>query len=303
MESRRFQQEPRAAVEPGGCAGVFQSVLARAKPRLSDEHFTVDGTLMEAWASQKSFQKKDGSDSDGAQFPGERRSNDTHQSKTDPEAKLYRKGNGQEAKLGFLGHVLMENRHGLIVDAMLTQADGMAERDAALLMVHRQWRRNRRWGPRKPISLGADKGYDTRDFVGTLRHYGVRVHVAQNAKRTGGSTIDQRTARHASYQMSQRKATADREGVRMDEADRRNAEDEATRTVESRMAVFDDCGGVQSAATRKVAIGGPVDALRPMWIFSTRKTLPVLAIAGKNRSSRVVRGDSNDCRDAFSTNS
>jgi transposase len=183
----------------------FQRVLARAKPHLSDEHFTVDGTLIEAWASQKSFQKKDGGDSGGGQFRGERRSNDTHQSKTDPEAKLYRKGKGQEAKLGFLGHVLMENRNGLIVDAMVTQADGTAERDAALLMVHRQWRRNRRWGPRKPISLGADKGYDTRDFVGTLRQYGVRAHVAQNVKRTGGSTIDQRTARHENYQISQRK--------------------------------------------------------------------------------------------------
>ena len=117
----------------------FARVLAQAKPHLSDEHFTVDGTLIEAWASQKSFQKKDGDgDGDGSQFRGERRSNGTHESKTDPEAKLYRKGGGQEAKLGYLGHVLMENRNGLIVDAMVTQADGTAERDAALLMVHRK---------------------------------------------------------------------------------------------------------------------------------------------------------------------
>ncbi len=143
----------------------FSRVLTQAKPHLSDEHFTVDGTLIEAWASQKSFQKKDGGDGDGSQFRGERRSNDTHESKTDPGAKLYRKGSGQEAKLGYLGHVLMENRNGLIVDAMVTQADGTAERDAALLMVHRKWRRNRRWGSRKPISVGADKAYDTRDFV------------------------------------------------------------------------------------------------------------------------------------------
>jgi len=159
----------------------FARVLTQAKPHLSDEHFTVDGTLIEAWASQKSFQKKDGDgDGDGSQFRGERRSNGTHESKTDPEAKLYRKGGGQEAKLGYLGHVLMENRNGLIVDAMVTQADGTAERDAALLMVHRKWRRNRRWGPRKPIRVGADKAYDTRDFASTLRAYGVRAHVAQN---------------------------------------------------------------------------------------------------------------------------
>lgn len=185
--------------------GFFSRVLTQAKPHLSDEHFTVDGTLIEAWASQKSFQKKDGGEGDGAQFRGERRSNDTHESKTDPDAKLYRKGHGQEAKLGYLGHVLMENRHGLIVDAMVTQADGTAERDAGLLMVHRKWRRNRRWGPRKPISVGADKAYDTHDFVSTLRTYGVRPHVAQNLNRPGGSAIDQRTARHQSYQMSQRK--------------------------------------------------------------------------------------------------
>jgi hypothetical protein len=160
----------------------------------------VDGTLIEAWASQKSFQKKDGGgEGDGSQFRGERRRNDTHASKTDPEAKLYRKGGGQEAKLGYLGHVLMENRNGLIVDAMVTQADGTAERDAALLMVHRKWRRNRRWGPRKPMSVGADKAYDTRDFVGTLRAYGVRPHVTQNEKRAGGSAVDKRTARHESY--------------------------------------------------------------------------------------------------------
>ena len=184
----------------------FGRVLAQAKPHLSDEHFTVDGTLIEAWASQKSFQKKDGGgEGDGSQFRGERRRNETHASKTDPDAKLYRKGGGQEAKLGYLGHVLMENRNGLIVDAMVTQADGMAERDAALLMVHRKWRRNRRWGPRKSISVGADKAYDTRDFVDTLRAYDVRPHVTQNLKRPGGSAIDRRTARHASYEVSQRK--------------------------------------------------------------------------------------------------
>jgi hypothetical protein len=180
-------------------------VLAQAQPHLSPEHFTVDGTLIEAWASQKSFQKKESGEGDGSQFRGEKRTNDTHECKTDPDAKLYRKGKGQEAKLGYLGHVLMENRQGLIVDAMLTQADGTAERDAALLMVYRRWRKNRRWGPRAPISVGADKAYDTRDFVKTLREFGMRVHVAQNLKRPGGSAIDQRTVRHQSYKISQNK--------------------------------------------------------------------------------------------------
>ena len=183
----------------------FARVLAQAKPQLSDEHFTVDGTLIEAWASQKSFQKKDGGEGDGSEFRGDKRTNDTHESKTDPDAKLYRKGNGQEARLGYLGHVMMENRNGLIVDAMVTQADGTAERDAGLIMAYRRWRKNRRRGPRAPISVGADKAYDTRDFVKTLRDMGFRPHVAQNLKRSGGSAVDQRTTRHNGYQISQKK--------------------------------------------------------------------------------------------------
>ncbi len=183
----------------------FVRVLAQAKPHLSDEHFSVDGTLIEAWASQKSFQKKEDGDGDGSQFRGEKRTNETHASKTDPEAKLYRKGHGQEAKLGYLGHVMMENRNGLIVDAMVTEANGKAEREAALKMVHRKWRRNRRHGPRSPMTVGADKAYDTRDFVKSLREMGARPHVNQNAKRPGGSAIDQRTTRHRSYQISQKK--------------------------------------------------------------------------------------------------
>jgi transposase len=185
----------------------FGRVLGQAKGLLSDEHFTVDGTLVEAWASQKSFRRKDGSDDqhpDGA-FHGEKRSNETHQSKTDREARLYRKGNGQEAKLSYLGHVMVENRHGLIVDAMLTQADGTAERDAALLMVHRRWWNSRRRGQRKPFSVGADKAYDTKDFVSTLRSLGVRPHVARNVTRAGGSALDGRTSRHAGYAISQRR--------------------------------------------------------------------------------------------------
>jgi transposase len=183
----------------------FQRVLAQAKPHLSDEHFSVDGTLIEAWASQKSFQKKDGGDDEPGNFRGEKRSNETHGSKTDPDARLYRKGNGQEAKLGYLGHVLMENRHGMIVDAMVTQADGSAERDAALLMLYRKWRNRRQRRKCGPMSVGADKAYDTRDFVGTARAMNIRPHVAQNVKRSGGSAIDGRTSRHASYAISQSK--------------------------------------------------------------------------------------------------
>src|SRR5215472_426994 len=182
----------------------FARVLAQAQPHLSDEHFSVDGTLIEAWASQKSFQKKDSGDDKPGQFRGDKRSNQTHESRTDPDAKLYRKGHGQEAKLGYLGHVLMENRNGLIVDAMLTQADGTAERDAALLMLYRKWRKRRQQRRGGPMSVGADKAYDTRDFVQVAREMGVRPHVAQNLQRAGGSTIDRRTTRHESYAVSQR---------------------------------------------------------------------------------------------------
>jgi transposase len=184
----------------------FARVLKQAKPHLSDEHFTVDGTLIEAWASQKSFQRKDDQgDGDRAEFRGDKRRNETHESRTDPEARLYRKGNGQEAKLAYLGHVMIENRNGLIVDAMLTQADGLAERDAAILMTHARYRQRRSRGRRGTFTVGADKAYDTNDFVTTLRAMGVRPHVAQNTKRPGGSAIDKRTTRHRGYSISQKK--------------------------------------------------------------------------------------------------
>jgi len=169
---------------------------ARALRLLSDDHFTVDGTLIEAWASQKSFRPKDGSDDDTAGgFRGQKRR--THRSTTDPEAKLYRKGNGQEAKLSYLGHVLIDNRHGLAVDATLTEANGRAEREAALKMA-------RRLGGERRVTLGADKGYDARDFVAGLRELGVTPHVAQN---TSGrrSRIDGRTTRHEGYDQSKKK--------------------------------------------------------------------------------------------------
>jgi transposase len=171
----------------------FQRVVQRAQPYMSDEHFTVDGTLIEAWASQKSFQAKDDPpDGDGRNFHGQTRTNDTHASTTDPDAKLYRKTSNGEARLSYLGHLLVENRHGLIVEAMATAADGRAERDAAMLMLHARWKRD----PRRR-TVGADKAYDTHGFVDVLRALEVTPHVAQNLKRRGGSAIDTRTTRHA----------------------------------------------------------------------------------------------------------
>lgn len=178
----------------------FRRVVERARDLMSDEHFTVDGTLIEAWASQKSFQRKDGgTDGDGRQFRGQSRSNDTHASTTDPDARLYRRTHHGEAKLSYLGHLLIENRHGLIADARATHADGFAEREAGLWMLHAQTAR-RPWRHR---TVGADKGYDLRDFVGFARDLGFTPHVAQVITRTGGSTIDARTTRHGSYAKSQ----------------------------------------------------------------------------------------------------
>jgi transposase len=175
----------------------FELVVAQATPWLSDEHFTVDGTLIEAWASHKSFQRKDGGpDGDGRDFRGQTRKNDTHASKTDPDARLYRKSDGAEARLAYLGHVLMENRHGLVVHAVATRATGTAERDAALQML-------RAHGVGPGCTLGADKNYDTREFVTKARALGVTPHVSQNVKRTGGSAIDGRTTRHDGYEQSQ----------------------------------------------------------------------------------------------------
>jgi transposase len=179
----------------------FRRVVERAEPYMSDEHFTVDGTLIEAWASQKSFQRKDGPpDGDGRDFRGQSRKNDTHASKTDPDAKLYRRSHHGEARLSYLGHLVIENRNGLIVEAMATTADGTAERDAAMLMLSKS-RTKKRLARRRTI--GADKGYDTHDFVEVTRAIGVTPHVTQNLARPGGSAIDARTTRHDSYAMSQ----------------------------------------------------------------------------------------------------
>ena len=178
----------------------FRRVVERATDLMSDEHFTVDGTLIDAWASQKSFQRKDGGDDgDGRDFRGQQRKNDTHASKTDPDARLYRRSNHAESRLAYLGHLLIENRHGLIADAMTTIADGFGEREAATLMMHDQWQR----APWRRRTLGADKGYDDAQFVGLMREVGVTPHVTQNLTRPGGSAIDGRTTRHDGYPISQ----------------------------------------------------------------------------------------------------
>lgn len=178
---------------------------ARGRGLTSDEHFTVDGTLLEAWAGAKSFQPKDKKqtppDDPGnptVNFRGEKRSNETHASKTDPESLLARKGEGKESKLSYCGNLLVENRNGLIVDAEVFQANGTAERDAALVMAERIP------GPKR-VTLGGDKGFDTQGFVAECRHLGVTPHVAQNHARPGGSAIDDRTTRHPGYRISQRK--------------------------------------------------------------------------------------------------
>jgi len=186
----------------------FAEVLTAIKQEglLSDEHFTVDGTLLEAWASHKSFQPKDAArrppddpKNPTVNFHGHTRRNDTHQSTTDPDARLYKKAVGREAKLGYLAHLLTENRHGFIVDTAVTEASGTAERDAAIAMLGQLPLTARR------ITVAGDKAYDRRAWVAAVRRMGITPHVAQNACVNGGSAIDARTTRHAGYRLSDRK--------------------------------------------------------------------------------------------------
>jgi transposase len=202
-----FSKNRERLLEGDIAAKFLAAVLAepRVKKLLSTDHFSVDGTLIEAWASMKSFRPKDGSNNPPqgggrnaeANFHGQKRSNETHASTTDPDARLYRKGPGKEAKLSFIGHGLMENRSGLLVDACLTRADGHAERVAALHMIEPRADRS------CTITLGADKAYDAEDFVNELRSMRVRPHVAQN-NNGRSSVIDGRTTRHGGYAISQR---------------------------------------------------------------------------------------------------
>ena len=186
----------------------FQAVLRQARERnlLSDEHFTVDGTLLEAWASVKSYQRKDAKnavppDDPGnatVDFHGEKRSNQTHASKTDPDAKMARKG--KEAKLSYNGNLLVENRNGLIVNTEVFEANGTAERDAALVMLEQI-------PGTKHVTVGGDKAYDTADFVAECRNLKVTPHVAQNLERPGGSAIDARTTQRRICHQSEEKET------------------------------------------------------------------------------------------------
>jgi transposase len=211
-----FSKNRDRLLEGDLAAQLLGAVLTqpRVKRLLSTDHFSVDGTLVEAWASMKSFRPKSlswgedpgngseeppagGGRNREADFHGQKRSNETHASATDPEARLYRKGPGKEAKLCFMGHALMENRNGLVVDACLTEANGHAERIAALHMIEPRADRPR------PITLGADKGYDAEDFVNELRSMNATPHVAQNTSGRS-SAIDGRTTRHAGYAVSQR---------------------------------------------------------------------------------------------------
>ena len=203
-----FSKNRDRLLEGDIAAKFLAAVLAQPKVKklLSSDHFSVDGTLIEAWASMKSVKPKDGSGEPPARgggrnaeadFHGQKRSNVTHASSTDPDARLYRKGKGKETKLCFIGHGLMENCHGLLVDACLTLADGHAERVAALHMIEPRADRP------TAITLGADKAYDTEDFVNELRSMNVTPHVAQNTSGRS-SAVDGRTTRHSGYAVSQR---------------------------------------------------------------------------------------------------
>jgi len=202
-----FTKNRERLLEADAARVLLKEVVKEARRRrlLSQDHFTVDGTLLDAWASHKSYRPRDerppdegqhGGRNRDADFTGERRRRETHESTTDPEARLYRKGKQREARLCYLGHLLTENRHGLVVDVELTEADGYAERAAALAMLERS--------VTGPATVGADRAYDTRDFVRDLRALGVTPHVAQN-ERGRRSAIDRRTTRHLGYRQSQRR--------------------------------------------------------------------------------------------------
>jgi transposase len=201
-----FSKNRERLLEADIARGFFDAIVAQAEARglTSDEHFTVDGTLIEAWASLKSVRAKDGPDeppkgggrNPDRDFHGQKRSNDTHESATDPESRLFRKGRGKEARLYYMGHALMENRHGLVVDGDLTEANGTAERDTATEMIAERPGNHR-------ITVGADKLYDTQDFVADLRDLTATPHVAQNDTHRR-SAIDARTTHHSGYAVSQK---------------------------------------------------------------------------------------------------
>lgn len=198
-----FSKNRDRLIEHDAVTELFNATVEMAHQRglLSGEHFSVDGTLIQAWASHKSLRRKDGSDDDRPpeDWKGQRRSNDTHESSTDPQSRLYRKSNAAPALPSYLGHVLTDNRHGLVVNVRASQADGKAEREVAQAMLADVAQ------PGQRVTVGADKAYDTKDFVQACRTLNVTPHVAQNTRRLGGSAIDTRTTRHMGYEISQRK--------------------------------------------------------------------------------------------------
>jgi transposase len=198
-----FSKNRDRLIEHDAVTELFNATVQMAEQRglLSGEHFSVDGTLIQAWASHKSMRRRDGSD-DGRppeDWRGQPRSNDTHESTSDPESRLYRKSHAAPALPSYLGHVLTDNRHGLVVNVQASTSDGTAEREVAVQMLADVA------GPGKRATVGADKAYDTKGFVKACRDINVTPHVAQNTARIGGSAIDGRTTRHAGYGMSQRK--------------------------------------------------------------------------------------------------
>lgn len=198
-----FSKNRDRLIEHDAVTELFNATVEMANERdlLSGEHFSVDGTLIQAWASHKSMRRKDGSD-DGRppeDWHGQPRSNDTHQSTTDPDSRLYRKSNAAPALPSYLGHVLTDNRHGLVVNVQASASTGTAERDVAAQMLSGVSK------PGKRVTVGADKAYDTKGFVKACREINVTPHVAQNTTRIGGSAIDARTTRHPGYEVSQRK--------------------------------------------------------------------------------------------------
>ena len=198
-----FSKNRDRLIEHDAVTELFNATVEMANERglLSGEHFSVDGTLIQAWASHKSLRRKDGSDEGRPpeDWRGEPRSNDTHASTTDPESQLYRKSDAAPALPSYLGHVLSDNRHGLVVNVQASTADGTAERSVAAQMLADVA------APGKRVTVGADKAYDTKGFVKACRQINVTPHVAQNLKRNGGSAIDGRTTRHPGYEVSQRK--------------------------------------------------------------------------------------------------
>jgi len=198
-----FSKNRDRLIEHDAVTELFNATVEMADKRglLSGEHFSVDGTIIQAWASHKSMRRKDGSDDDRPpeDWRGQPRSNDTHESTSDPESRLYRKSNAAPALPSYLGHVLTDNRHGLVVNVRASTSDGKAERDVAEQMLADVA------SPGKRVTVGADKAYDTKGFVKACREMRVTPHVAQNINRNGGSAIDGRTTRHVGYEISQRK--------------------------------------------------------------------------------------------------